>query len=370
MRLSQFVRVFPQVYASDTVIMLESGPGMGKTASVRDAVRALARTAGEPVGYVHLNLAGADEADIAGPAMPGHDEQGAFTVLLEPPMWPRLGRVEVTDGERWLPQSEISNVPRMGVLFVDEFGQAGSEKQKLLASVILERRRGEHRLPEGWLPLLASNRLKDKSGVVPLLSFLRNRISVVSVEADPDGLDAVWTRLGVAPLTRVFALRNPSVVWKEEVPIEQSAGYATPRTLVMADRVMQTFHGGMDITADMAEANEIVTGLLGEGDAAAYFAHLRVGAKLPPTKDVWANPDTAPLPDGLDAKYIMTMNLARTYETKKQFGAGLTYVCRMPPDLQVVYVRSATVTSAAGLGTPEFAKWAAANADLLSRILT
>src|SRR5690606_40622459 len=50
------------------------------------------------------------------------------------------------------------NEPEVGLLFLDELGQASHDVQKPAAELLLHRQVGSYKLPPGWIVVAATNR--------------------------------------------------------------------------------------------------------------------------------------------------------------------------------------------------------------------
>ena len=69
-------------------------------------------------------------------------------------------------------------------LFLDELNACSHEVQKAFYSLILERRIGEYRLPEGSIVIGAGNRAQDNAITRPMSSALVNRMFHVELTAN------------------------------------------------------------------------------------------------------------------------------------------------------------------------------------------
>lgn len=93
-----------------------------------------------------------------------------------------IGVPQIIDGTSVFcpPRSLVRKEPFF--LFLDELNACSLEVQKSFYSLILERRIGEYRLPEGSIVLAAGNRMQDGAITHPLPSALLNRMFHVELQ--------------------------------------------------------------------------------------------------------------------------------------------------------------------------------------------
>jgi hypothetical protein len=159
-------------------IALESPPGVGKSSVVQyDYCVELAREINEPVGLgIHM-LATLQSVDVRGFMLPTKAVPKPGTVFSTPPWYPvKLNTIVILPDGTIIPKGQWEHeVPRVGVCFLDEFGQAEDDTKKAAAELLLHGEVGDDRLPDGWRVIAASNRMSDRAGVLRSLTFITNR---------------------------------------------------------------------------------------------------------------------------------------------------------------------------------------------------
>ena len=357
------------------------GPGGGKSTTVVEVARLLSKDYDQPFGLVTFILSGVEACDVKGFLMPIVDKiTGALTSRFSrPSVFPdAYNQIVFEKGERVTDPERLKaiGVPTKGILFLDEFGQADTDVQKVSAELLLEKRINGYYLPEEWTVWAASNRVRDKSGVVKRLAFVDNRICEITVDPDYNGFETWCLNNNVHPLAITFAKRNPSIVFKDEVP-QRGGKFCTGRSLVMATRLIERIRPD-----DMDEAYlphsglalEWMTGWIGEGDAVVYAEHIALGSKLPSPDEVFNDPEGTPVPDRVDARFVMAANLSMAFIKSRGVGstlgpdkvaAALTYISRFEEELQVVFVRSVVAKAPRAMASPSFTDWATANQKLI-----
>src|ERR1043166_1167002 len=82
------------------------------------------------------------------------------------------------------PRVLLPEKPEPFCLFLDELPACTPEIQKAFYSLLLERRLGEHPLPNGTWVVAAGNRVQDRSLVRALSSALINRVVILHIRVD------------------------------------------------------------------------------------------------------------------------------------------------------------------------------------------
>ncbi len=358
-------------------IEMVAGPGIGKSDSVRQSCAELAAFINEPVGLVTFMLATVSSVDIRGFMLPIKNASGGMDSHFSvPPWYPTRANVTVftPDGTTHHMGSFTGDVPRVGVLFLDEFAQAEDDVKKPAAELLLHGCVGTTSLPVGWRVLAASNRMSDRSGVMRAMAFITNRRNEIKVDASlPSWIS--WANAqpdATRPhyLTLSFAQKNPGLVFRDAVP-PGSDPFCTPRTLCLLDADLKALRSPEETAADRmptdAIAREVARGWIGEGEAAQFFTHIKYADELPEIDDLVAAPTKAKLPPNKDAQMVCGYMLAH-HVNDKTAGPIMQYLGRLHIEMQVLAVNaimSHKPTPRAVLEHPLFKAWLIANKDLL-----
>lgn len=262
-------------------LMIWGAPGIGKSDLVREAA------AVQGFALIDLRLSQLEPTDLRG--IPLHDN----------------GKV------RWIPPDELPNEARdgpHGVLFLDEINAAPPPVAASAYQLILDRRLGTYRLPDGWSIVAAGNRLDDRGITYVMPAPLANRFMHVQLEADAENWLAWAARNGIAPVLRDFVADQPQ--WLARfVPESEVKAFPSPRSWVFADRVikrraMSSLAGmnrsGLDATALIhiaacvgREAAAALSDFVGsaEGDGHSVAGWLNSPGSLAQLSDVFAQMD-------------------------------------------------------------------------------
>lgn len=377
-------------------LYLEGPPGIAKSEGTTQSCEWLARLQNEPVGLVIDMLATKQSVDMIGfmlpvkgadntlqttfstpPWMPVAGEGGNIFVVV-PPGYSGPGATDATaasEAPTWFsPGQWTGELPRLGVVFFDEWPQAEDDVRKAAAEIILNGRIGTRMLPMNWRVLSAGNRTTDRSGVLREMMFIINRRCRLSIDAHaPSWLHWAETQPSYNRphyLTLSFAQAHPGVVFRDTVP-DGTDPYCTPRSLVRMDRDVRALctqeetNAGLMPLSDLAR--EYAAGWIGAGAAAQYYTHLKYSEQLPTVAEITASPAKAKLPPTRDAQMVCAYMIAHQIETNT-VEALFTYMKRLVTEMQILTVRAARSElqrSKALQTTPGFSEWLIKHKDVL-----
>jgi len=325
-------------------VELQSGPGIGKSEATGQLGGMIQKAMGlESFDFKPFFLSTLEQPDVRGFGLPAKDTDGTpIMSFTKAPWMPKAGDA------------------KHGIIFLDEFRQAGHDVQKPAAELLLNGRVGDSQLPIEYMVVAASNREKDRSGVNRELAFITNRRMLVEIEPN---LDA-WVNWAEQPKNDIhwtavaYAKHSPGDIFKDEVP-DKSGPFATPRSLV------QTSY----LVGQLADKllTEAVVGLLGEGVGAKFVAFLRVAESLPDFDEIVANPKKCPVPDEdrPDAQYA-TMQMVAHRADGDTAAPAFTYLQRMPREFQVAGLQSVLRKTPEVVQSKGFTDWLRKNKELVA----
>lgn len=180
-------------------------------------------------------------------------------------------------------------------LFLDELPACAPDVQKAMYSLLLERRIGEHALPQGSWVVAAGNRAQDRALVRSLSSALVNRVFILNVEVDPSEW-LRWARAhGVRSELLAFLAFMPQALLRE--PPATPAPFSTPRAWT-------SLSGAWDLceargALSVATRRALAMGRVTASDAAILCAMLDMEllGKVLPVADYLHHPDKLPEDD-------------------------------------------------------------------------
>lgn len=154
-------------------------------------------------------------------------------------------------------------------LFLDELNACSQEVQKAFYSLILERRIGEYRMPEGSIVVAAGNRAQDSAITRPLSSALLNRMVHVQLTAD----SRMWLEWaaehGIHPYVYDYICQRPDQLWSQPPKTEEP--FSTPRSWHMLSDALN----GCGRALNDREISLLAGGCLTAAHAAQFTAYVR-----------------------------------------------------------------------------------------------
>jgi len=362
-----------------SAIELESGPGVGKSSAVWQLCQRMSAELNVNVGLVTRMLATLQSVDLQGFMIPLPRPPGRpLTYFSVPPWMPtdQTCTVFTPAGEVIRPPlPQDMPIPEIGILFLDEYGQAEIEIQKASAPLILSGEIGADRLPEpGWRVIMASNRMKDRSGVQRRLAFLTNRRMLLPVSATyscfEDYCNGLPEQHRPHHMVMSFANTNTGIVFREEVPPGDDP-FCTPRSLLAMDRDLRSLRTKEDVTQDALPtdmiAREVIAGHIGPGEGAQFMTHLKYHGELAAIEDIVRDPAGAKLGAREDVQLVTAFMLSH-HVSARNCKSILQYMRRMEVELQVVTMRQINNTAEKAsvvMNTKEAVDWLLKYRDLL-----
>lgn len=264
-------------------------------------------------------------------------------------------------------------------IMLDEIGKASRPVQNALLPVMLERRVGIHALPEGSIVIGTTN--LSMEGVGDLLQpHARNRVSFIESRPPTSDEWISWAvDRGVSPAVLAWVAETPQLLQSfKDVkspqdnpyifhPKEQRRAFVTPRSLYMASIELRD-----DVRAavnDEDATQAAIAGNIGLRGALDLMAFVKLNDKTPRYNEIVANPTSARIYDESPAALCMTIYNCVGRVTLEEFDAVLTYIKRMPKELQALFALLITRSpkkQLIALRNRQFSEWVAKNSWIMS----
>lgn len=335
MKPSALIQSLDCAFDTLTSVMLWGESGIGKS----DIVRQIAAKRGS-WGFIDLRAVLLDPVDLRGlPSI-----QGDMTKWIPPEFLPR-------DGE--------------GILFLDELPSAAQMTQAACYQLVLDRKLGEYRLPEGWRVIAAGNPPKERGVHFAMPRPLLNRFWHLTLEPDLDE----WCKWAFANSIRpemIAFLRFKRELFHAPDPSSGVNAWPTPRSNSMASRLLSDWtvkhNNHLEIVPIL---QQMLAGAIGEGAAGELYAFLQLFQDLPSTTEILMSPRTARLPNSASASIAIATALGRIMDTAN-FAQANTYLDRMEDEFHVLAVQDAVERVPALKSTPEFVQFSVKFAELVA----
>ena len=344
MRPAQLSTILDREFSSaaeghHTPVMLWGPPGVGKSQMVAQ----IAERHGVPV--IDIRLSQMEPSDLRGiPFRTDGRVEWAVPALLP-------------DAERHGPS---------GILFLDEITSAPPAVSAAAYQLILDRRLGEYRIPEGWAIFAAGNRQGDRGVTYTMPAPLANRFSHFEVETNLDDWVHWAYRNGIDERVIAFLRFRPELLFDFD-PAYNPVAFPSPRSWEFAHRGLQKFSDHPQLLQGTLQACV--------GPAAGVELHAFVNSldQMPDLDAIIAGEEVA-VPDEIDLQYAVAAALVgraiRAIGTPGQqqtIGRILEYAGHFPQrEMGVMLVSDMhRAIGNALFEVPEFQNWAQAIADVM-----
>jgi hypothetical protein len=325
MKASAISSALRTLVAAKQPVFLWGGPGIGKSAIVRELAGDLA------VALQDIRALLLDPVDLRGLPFLGSDGRSKWAT---PEFLPSAGE---------------------GILFLDELNAAPAMVQASCYQLVLDRKVGEYILPDGWSIIAAGNRDSDRAVTTRMPTPLRNRFVHLEFEVDLQDWSEWAIQSGIRPEVIAFLRFRQELLSAFD---RDANAFPSPRSWEFVSRIL-------DSKPDPSVEHELFAGAVGVGAATEFSAFLRMFRQLPNIDAILMNPLKEPVPENADAQYAVASALARC-ASDSNFDRVCQYLERMPTEFRVLCVRDASLRAPEIRTTGAFTKWAVENHHVLA----
>lgn len=228
------------------------------------------------------------------------------------------------------------------LLFLDELNSADKYTQGAAYKLTLDREVGKYKLHPNCLIIGAGNRIQDQAVVNKLVSPMKTRLTHIEMFVDQkEFLDYVLAETQAGnwhPYIYAFLNFKPDQINNFDPSVE-AVTYAVPRSWEMLSKQLKA---GLDKT-DPELYTPIIQGIVGDSAGLDFTAFLEHFSKFPKIQQIEIDPENAPLPNDLGAKWALGIWLSQQMNKQNQQQI-IDYASRIPePDLRVVIYRYLTM---------------------------
>ncbi len=322
-----------------TPVMLWGPPGVGKSQMVAQV--------GErhKVPVIDIRLSQMEPSDLRGiPFRNGASVEWAIPSLLP-------------DAERHGPE---------GILFLDEITSAPPSVSAAAYQLILDRRLGDYKVPDGWAIFAAGNRQGDRGVTYAMPAPLANRFSHIEVETHLDDWVSWAYAHGIDERIIGFLRFRPELLFDFD-PAHNPVAFPTPRSWEFAHRALQKFGGG----PLMVDTFQACVGPAPGIELGAFIANL----DNLPDLDAILRGESVPTPKEIDLQYAVASALVGRAVRARDLGEGRQEVYGRILDYAATFrQREMGVMLVSDLhravgselfSVPQFAPWAKQVADVM-----
>jgi len=282
-----------------------------------------------------------------------------------------LRGIPFRDGElvEWATPAMLPDTERhgaAGILFLDEITSAPPGVSAAAYQLILDRKLGEYRVPDGWAIFAAGNRQGDRGVTYAMPAPLANRFSHFEVETHLDDWVAWAYKNGIDERVIGFLRFRPELLFDFD-PKYNPIAFPSPRSWEFAHRGLQKFSQHGDLLQGALQACV--------GPAAGIELHAFVNSlENMPDLDAIVSGQEAAVPEEIDLQYAVAAALvgrairARDeVDSKVIHGHILNYAGRFPQrEMGVMLVSDLHRAIGKDLfQVPQFIDWAQAFSDIM-----
>lgn len=283
---------------------------------------------------------GLDLVDIRAPLLDPTDLRGIPAV--------------VGDRAEWFAPSFLPREgARPGVLFFDELNAAPPIVQASLYQLVLDRRIGDYRLPDGWRIVAAGNREQDRSVVFRMPDALANRFVHLDFEPAFEDWRAWAVQRKLNPVVVAFLCLRRELLHR---PGGSERAFPTPRSWEIAGDILDAF--GAEVGTD-----EALAGTIGKGAAVELREFIRNNACAAEIDAVLEQPHAAPLPAKASILYVLVSRLARGAREERTREAATTLLPRLPVEFAVMLAKDLLREYPLFIRDERFSRFMAANRE-------
>lgn len=308
-------------------INLSGPPGVGKS----DGIRALGAKVGEVLKkkvFIHdVRLLNMNPVDLRG--IPAKVTTTAIHMVDGKPV------EEEIDVARWL-RPEIFQMDEspdtIHLLFLDEITAAPQSVQAAAYQLVLDRKVGEHELPDNCFVFCAGNRVADKSVAYRMPKALGNRMCHIEIYADVDDWKKWALNAGIDSRIIGFINYKPASLFIFD-PSKDDLAYPTPRTWAMVDTFLKRVN-------NVDQCYPLIAGSIGAGTAIEFISYTKVYTSLPDVDAIFEGKKIE-YPTKMDVCYALSSSLvSRAIKANsKQLDHMVKWLINWQPDYATITVK-------------------------------
>ncbi len=295
------------------------GPaGIGKSDGVRQLAKLIGARTGKTVRVTDVRLLLFSPVDLRG--VPVADEHREFTNWLKP----RIFDMDADPGV-------------INLLFLDELSAAPQSVQASAYQITLDRKIGEHTLPENCIVIAAGNRTTDQSVAYKMPKALANRLMHFNVHSDYDS----WKRWAIehgidSRIIGYLGFDNSKLCAEPE---SSDLAYPTPRSWSFVSSIIKT----MD-TDYLKECHQMICACVGSDTAVEFETWCKVCDALPSVSDIMRGV-CRDYPKSQDVLYALSASLVQAVRAKgerlrlDELDNVCSYVSHFPADFAMTFFK-------------------------------
>lgn len=291
--------------------------GVGKSDGIHQLAEKLEQMTEKKVFVTDIRLLLFSPIDLRG--VPVADEHKEFTNWLKPKIF----------------DMDCGN-ETINILFLDELSAAPQSVQAAAYQICLDRKVGEHVLPENCIVIAAGNRVTDQSVSYKMPKALCNRLMHFNIKSDYEAWKAWAVQNNVSDKVIAFLGLDNSRLCVE--PETSDLAYATPRSWAFVSTLLHT------VSDDPEAIHSLIAACVGNATALEFEAFCRSVLHMPSVKDI-LNGKCSDYPKTHDVMYALISSLVSLLRgkgdeiTQSELENVCSYVLHLPKDFAMSFMK-------------------------------
>ncbi len=297
-------------------VMLWGQPGVGKSDSVAEIAKRIEKNTNKKVNVTDIRLILFNPVDLRG--IPTFNNEKTLAVWLKPKI---------------LDLDESKDV--INILFLDELTSCTPSVQAAAYQITLDKKVGEHKLPNNTIVIAAGNRTVDKSVSYNMPKALANRLLHIEVVSN----FASWKKWAINSNIHPNVIRfltHRADMLNTFNPQSDELAFATPRTWEMVSNILN------NVSDNFTQVYDLISGLVGKGAASEFRNYCENDMKMPNIENIFNGTETYVPKEG-DVIYATIKAMSRYATDHKDridlIDNSIQYANNLPPDYQVVLIK-------------------------------
>ena len=299
-------QLLKKCYEAKLPLFIWGAPGIGKSTAVKDAAKKIAASSGTKFSETEIENGKFGFVDVRLSQLDSSDLRGIPVIRDDTTKWALPS---------FLPRNSIGS----GILFLDELNLAPPLVQNAAYQLILDRKLGDYRLPDGWLIICAGNRLEDSRSIFEMSAPLANRMAHTELKIPSIEEWTEWALTnGIDSRIVAFLNMNISMLYAYDSKTKEKT-FPTPRSWAFCSKLIKN-------VSKIDELELLVPSVVGSATG-NFVGFLKLSAKLDVNR-ILANPKSVEEILEPSLKFILLSLVSDEFRKVPKNGEKCLAVCK------------------------------------------